>query len=134
MKKPLKKVVAENIRALLGIQEGARGATSALLALGIANGDATRALKGETSIGLDKLAELAEKLKVQPWQLCVPDLDPNRLPSVEPMTFRWPFRQVDPEVVTGLVGTVARNVETGLLVALATAGVSPRKEQRTGTK
>lgn len=126
----LKKVVAGNVRALLGLQPGEKG-IARLIALGFSNGNAQRVLGGETSIGLDVLGELAKALNVQPWQLCTPNLEPDRLPELHPQTFRWPFRQIDPEVITGLVGTPASNVENGLLIVLASAGISPRK--RTGT-
>lgn len=130
MEKDIKKVVAENVRALLGKTNGERGATAALIKLGIPNGDATRVLQGETSIGLDKLAQIAGKLRVQPWQLMTPDLDPMRLPSLEQSSFRWPYRQIDPDVFTGLSGLAAQQVESGVLVALATLGISPTKQPR----
>ena len=126
----LKSTVAKNVRALLGLGPDDRGATAALIKLGFSNGDATRILGAETSLGIDKMAKLAEALNVEPWMLFVPDLQPDRLPSLEQPSFRWPFRNVDPEAVTGLVGTAAANVEQGLMVALATAGVSPRKQPR----
>ena len=50
--------------------------------LGLKNGTAQRVLAGETSIGLELLAVLAEKLRVEPWQLLVPGLDPRALPSL----------------------------------------------------
>ena len=129
MGKNLKIVVAENVRTLLGLRPDDRGATAALIKLKISNGDATRTLKGQTSIGLDKLAELAKALKVEPWQLLVPGLDPTRMPALEPVSFRWPFRQVDPEVITGLSGSLAQQVENGLLATLAAVGVASRKPQ-----
>ncbi len=128
----LKITLRDNVRALLGLQPGESG-VSRLIDLGIPNGNAQRVLGGTTSIGLDSLADLATALSVQPWQLCVPGLDPERLPVLVEPTFRWPFRRIDPEVVTNLVGTAAHNVENGLLSALATAGVSPRKQASTGT-
>ena len=130
MRPDLKRIVADNLLAMLGIAEGERGATAALIKRGISNGDATRALQGQTSIGLDKLAELAAAVGCEPWQLCVPSLDPDRLPTTEPAPFRWPFHQVDPEVITGLAGASAQAVENGLLATLATAGIQPRKPNR----
>jgi hypothetical protein len=126
MAQDLKLILRDNVRTLLGLAEGESGVAK-LMKLGFSNGNAGRVLRGETSFGLDLLSELAEAFNVEPWQLCVPNLDPERLPSLEPLSFRWPFRQIDPEVVTGLVGTSAAAVENGLLVALAAAGVSPRK-------
>ena len=94
-----------------------------------ANGTAQRILDDSTSIGLEVLSRLAEALGVEPWQLCVPGLDPTALPSVDAPSFRWPFRKIDPDVITGLVDTAAQAVENGLLESLATLGISPRKQR-----
>lgn len=126
MASDLKLVISGNVRSLLGLNEGESG-VSRLIEKGISNGNAQRVLAGETSIGADLLTQLARALRVEPWQLCVPNLDPDRLPSLEPVAFRWPFRNIDPEVITGLVGTQAQGVENGLLAVLATVGISPRK-------
>lgn len=122
----LKTVLRDNVRRLLGLAEGESG-VSRLIAAGLSNGNAQRVLKGETSVGLNVLAQLAAALNVEPWQLCVPDLQPDRLPSLEPASFTWPFRKIDPEVVTGLTGTPAMQIENGLLASLATLSISPRK-------
>ena len=118
----LKIVVRDNVRRLLGLRPGESG-VSQVMALGFANGTAQRILDGETSLGLDTLSKLAARLGVEPWQLCVPDLQTDRLPSLEPLPFRWPFARVDPRLVLNLVGTQAQAVEVGLLSALAAAGV-----------
>lgn len=130
MASDIKIVVRDNVRALLRLSPTESG-VSKLIDLGIPNGSAQRVLKGETSVGLDVMSELARVLKVSPWQLCVPGIDPDRLPDIEPRSFRWPFRQIDPEAITNLVGTKASAVEQGLLIALAAAGVSPRKRDGT---
>ena len=131
MASDIKKVVRDNTLALLGLAPGERGATAELVRLGLSNGDATRVLKAETSLGLDKIVQIANGLRVQPWQLLVPGLDPERLPALEQISFRWPFRNVDPEVITELVGTSAQQVENGLLATLATAGIAPRRAMHT---
>lgn len=118
-----KRLLAANVRRLLDIAPGESG-VSKLMQLGFSNGNAARVLKGETSIGLDLLSELAAALRVEPWQLLTPNLDPDRLPSLDRSEFRWPFRSVPFEVVGGLVGTVAQDVERGLRIALETAGVA----------
>lgn len=120
-----KKVLASNIRRLLRL--GNESGVSKLIKLGISNGNAQRALKGETAIGLDVLAQLAAKLGVQPWQLLVEDLDPDELPTLRQQEFRWPFKQIDFESVASLVGTKAADVERGLSLVLAGAGVPARK-------
>jgi hypothetical protein len=124
-KTALKVTIRDNVRKLLGLAPGASG-VSQVMALGFANGTAQRILDATTKIELHQIEALAERLRIQPWQLLVPDLDPERLPDLETRSFRWPFRSIDPEVITGLVGTVATQVENGLLATLATAGISAR--------
>lgn len=118
--------ITANVRRLLKLPDDEPGVAK-VMKLGFANGTAQRILDSETALGSDTLERLADGLGVHAWQLLVPDLDPEKLPKLEPLPFRWPFRQIDPEVVTGLVGTSAQNVENGLLATLATAGISPRK-------
>lgn len=122
--KKLKLVIRDNVRALLGLAEGQAGVQK-VIDLGFSPGAASRILDDRTSIGVDKLQALAAKLDVEPWQLCVPGLDPSRLPTFEPASFRWPFRRIDPAVITGLAGTAAAGVENGLLASLATLGIGP---------
>lgn len=130
MPQDIKTVIRDNVRALLGLEEGVSWVQS-LINKGVSNGNAQRVLGGVASVGIDTIAQVAAALKVKPWQLLVPGLDPDNLPSTDTQEFRWPFRRIDPDQVLGLVGSVAAAVETGLLVALASAGVSPRK--RNGT-
>ncbi len=132
MPKTLKLVIRNNVRTLLGLAAGEPG-VARVMALGFSNGTAQRILDDTTSIGVDVLGKLAEALKVQAWQLCVPNIEADRLPTTEQVSFRWPFRQIDPEVITGLVGTAAQGVENGLLASLATLGIAPRKQRSTGT-
>lgn len=129
MARHLKQIIADNVRALLRLEPGEKG-LARLIKMGIQNGNAQRILSGEVSIGADMVELLAHKLRVEPWQLCVPNLDPARLPTIGAPSFRWPFQQIDPEVITSLVGTAAQSVENGLLVVLSTMSVSPRKTGR----
>ena len=122
----LKTTIRDNVRRLLGLNAGESG-VSRVMALGFSNGTAQRILDSDTSIGVDVLERLADALKLAPWQLCVPDIESDRLPRLEPVSFRWPFRQIDPEVITGLVGSPAAQIENGLLVALGTLGISTRR-------
>lgn len=122
----LKRVILANVRALLGIAEHKAGVAQ-LIRLGFANGTAQRILDETTSIGVDILERLASRLGVEAWQLCVPNLNPDFMPSLQPVGFRWPFRKIDPDVVTSLAGTAAQGVENGLLASLATLGIQPRK-------
>lgn len=55
-----------------------------LIEAGIKNGTVTRVLKGETSVGLDTLDELAAALKVNPCVLLMGSLDPDDMPVCLP--------------------------------------------------
>ena len=81
MPKDLPSILRDNVRRILALPEGKSG-VGVLIELGLKNGTAQRVLAGETSIGLELLAVLAEKLRVAPWQLLVPGLDPRALPSL----------------------------------------------------
>lgn len=118
-----KSILAANVRRLLGLSAGEAGVAK-LMRLGFTNGNASRVLKGETSIGLDLLAAVAEAFKLEPWQLLTPGLDPENPPTLEQAEFRWPFRSIPFEAISGLVGTTAQDVERGLRIALETAGVA----------
>jgi hypothetical protein len=125
MAEDLKEVVRANVRALLGLKDHEKGITR-LKNAGIGQGTAQAVLDASRELRIETITRLAEGLHVQPWQLLVPNLDPERLPTLEPASFRWPFRRIDPDVITGLVGTTAREVENGLLGLLAAMGVQPK--------
>lgn len=63
MGKPSRQVVAENLRAIAKSRFGEKF-QGKLIEAGIANGTVTRALSGETSIGLDALDAIASALGV----------------------------------------------------------------------
>ena len=81
----LKTIVQENLRRLLGVDSVS---VTDLIKLGFGNGTAQRLLDGTTMPRIDTLETLAKALNVTPWQLCVPDLDPNQLPQIKPTAFR----------------------------------------------
>jgi len=72
MTRDIKIIVRDNILALLRLSHGTRGATAALIRLGVSNGEASRVLRANTSIGIDKIAQIAAALHVAPWVLCFP--------------------------------------------------------------
>lgn len=115
-------IVRANTRALLRLAEGESG-VGRLVKAGIANGVAQRILAAE-GYNLQQLEKLAPALGVPVWMLLVEGLDPDDLPTLHQPSTRWPFRRVDQNVIAGLSGTLAGQVEAGLLSALATAGVS----------
>jgi hypothetical protein len=85
MAPPLPQVVANNVRAKLDVHDNDTGVAK-LIKLGFANGTAQRILGGQTSIGLKILEKLAKRLHMQPWMLCVPELDDQ---DSQPRQRRW---------------------------------------------
>lgn len=123
----VKLVVRDNVRRLLGLAPGSSGVAELMRRSGLKNGSAQRVLAGETSIGLDLLADLARSFGLEPWQLLIEGLDPERLPQIHHPSSRWPFRQIDQDAVASLSGTQAQAVEIGLIAAMTTAGAALRK-------
>ena len=80
MPQDIKTVIRDNVRALLGLEEGVSGVQS-LINKGVSNGNAQRVLGGVASVGIDTIAQVAAAPKVKPWQLLVPGLDPDNLPA-----------------------------------------------------
>jgi hypothetical protein len=131
MSKDLKLLVRRNVRALLGIApDDERSHVAMLIKLGIPNGHAQRIMAGETSLGLDMLQTLADALKVDPWLLLVPELDPDARPALHSPSTRWPFRKIDQNAIVELSGTPAQQVENGLLATLAALGLPSKKSAR----
>jgi hypothetical protein len=46
------------------------------------NGTLGRVSKGETSVGIDVVELIADTFKLKPWQLLVPDMDPENPPAL----------------------------------------------------
>jgi hypothetical protein len=97
-------IVAANIKAVLEHRLGGPARVTDVIKLGIANGTAQRLLAGSTSVGLDLLERVAEKLGVQPWQLLLADLDPKALPVLGTPSDApaWPF-DFEPERFAALL-------------------------------
>jgi len=49
----------------------------------------------ETDIGISRLEEVAKLWGLQPWQLLVPELDPDRPPTISGDVTAWPLPMVD---------------------------------------
>lgn len=85
-------IVAANIKAVLEHRLGGPARVTDVINLGLANGTAQRLLAGETSLGVNLLQRVAEKLGVQPWQLLIEGLDPKSLPGLAGDSGpAWPF-------------------------------------------
>lgn len=95
----IKATLRDNVLALLrhhdGELRGNESGVSRLVKRGFALGTAQRVLGGQTSVGLDIVAELAEAFGVQPWQLLTPGLQPGSPPGLTADPTAWPFEMVD---------------------------------------
>ena len=76
-----KKILANNLAILIAHRYGEMNQGAFIRDSKIANGNVTRLLGGETSVGLDLLDRLAKFFHVQPWALLVPNLNPADLPN-----------------------------------------------------
>jgi hypothetical protein len=89
----LRKTIADNVRAILGIEPGESG-VARLMARGFSNGSASRILAGATSLGVDLVDELGRKLGVEAWLLCVPHMSVQRAPDPEGEHVMALYRQI----------------------------------------
>lgn len=82
-----KEILWPNIVALMGKQPASiDGVLRRIKGRGdasIGRGTLQRLRDGETSIGVDKLREIADAFNVSVWQLLVPGLTPQRLPRLQ---------------------------------------------------
>jgi hypothetical protein len=92
MGKTVKQVIQENVRNLLKLQPDESGVQK-LIQKGFPNGSAQRILNSETQIGVDQLDKLAKAFKVEPWQLCAPNLGVST-GQVKMTPDRWPFATI----------------------------------------
>lgn len=76
-----KKTLAKNVALLIVHRYGEMNQGAFIRDSKIANGNVTRLLGGETSVGLDLLDRLAKFFNIQPWALLVPNLNPSDLPN-----------------------------------------------------
>lgn len=118
--KTVQGLVADNVAKLVPVTFG-RGATAKGIkeirdASGIPNGTVGRIVSpGAESWGVSWLAPLAKALKVQPWQLLLPDLTVTTdgvVVSLEGMKARqWPFPTLRREEIEGLTPVEIERLE-----------------------
>lgn len=77
----LRGVLAKNVQTVME-KVPALGSQPKLATKGIGQTTVGRIARAETAVNLDNLEELAAKIKVQPWQLLVPNLDPTKIPAL----------------------------------------------------
>lgn len=75
------KLLSENLKRLFA-KKGITSAVKAQDALGVPRSTIDRALNARGSAKVETLEEIATGLKLEAWQLLVPDLDPDNLPTL----------------------------------------------------
>lgn len=83
MELSIDKLLSENLKRLFG-KRSITSAAKAEESLKVPRSTIDRALNARgSSVRLETLAEIADGLKLEPWQLLVPDLDPENLPALQ---------------------------------------------------
>lgn len=90
-----KEVLWANVSRLMCKKYGKENLTRLATEAKIGPGSATRIKDRQTSVGLDVLDSVASALGVEPWQLMVPELDPEALPALGGDSGGWPMPMVD---------------------------------------
>lgn len=92
MRTGIKQIASENALALAQRRAGTEGmkanetGITLLKNHGLSQGTAQRFLASEGDVRLEAIDVLARGLRVEPWQLLVPGLDPTALPELHPST------------------------------------------------
>lgn len=90
-----RKVLWANLARLMDARYGKENITRLATEARIGPASVTR-LKGQaTSFGVEILDKLAAVFEVQPWQLLVPNLDPENLPNLGGSADQWPMPMVN---------------------------------------
>ena len=75
-----KKVLWINVLAIMDYHYGKENLSRFARETGCGPGTATRIKNMSTSVGIDVLEKIADRFKLQPWQLLTPNLDPANPP------------------------------------------------------
>lgn len=94
MKVNSKRVLWDNVVTLMKKKYGGENLTRLALDAKFGPGTSTRLKKQVTSIGVDVIEKLAVVFELQPWQLLVPNLDPEAPPLLGGPD-GWPFPRLD---------------------------------------
>ena len=81
-----KTVLWKNVLALMIYHWGGENLPRLSREAKIGPGTASRIKASETSVGLDVLQKVADAFHVQPWQLLVPEMDPQNPPVLLPIS------------------------------------------------
>lgn len=82
-KSDVKTVLKENVERVAKKRYGRVNVSKLAADTGIAIGGAQRVLSGEVSVGVELIQQIAAKCGLQPWQLLVPDMNPDAPPKIE---------------------------------------------------
>jgi len=85
----------------------------------IALGTASRMKAQDTSVGLDVIDRIAEKFKVEPWQLLLPDFNPHRPAQVSNLS---PMALDLAQMLDAIPQGLQRNRAYALMVQVAEFG------------
>lgn len=96
-KKDSKQVLWENVSRLMVKRYGKENLTRLAADSGVGPGTCTRIKVQSTSVGLEVVEAIAKALEAEPWQMLVPNLDPNKLPSLGGDSGQWPMPMVSKE-------------------------------------
>ena len=113
--KDLKVILWENVQALMKERYGAVILARLAEDTGLAPANMTRLKQAKTSIGMDMVTEIAQALKVEPWQLLVDSLVADKLPTLATPSNAWPFPELDPERFHALSDLQRAKIEGALL-------------------
>ena len=77
-----KSVLRANVETLMRAWYGKVNKTAFGRDTGIEIGGAQRVLSGETNVGVDMIDAIARRAALEPWQLLVPDMQPDAPPEL----------------------------------------------------
>lgn len=77
-----RQVLSANLRALMATRPDLDVIKKVVKVSGLSNGKVGRIYAASHTTDIDTLADLAEAFGLEPWQLLVPDLNPQRIPEL----------------------------------------------------
>lgn len=107
----IRTTLAENFEALRGKYRDRYRLPDIARAGGPANGTLGRILAKQAGATIDTLERLAEVYDCEPWQLLVPEMNPDKMPQ---LGGGWPFANITPEQFATLPERVRVEVEERL--------------------
>jgi hypothetical protein len=81
-----KKLLWRSVSALMRKHYGKENLTRLSSECKFGPGTASRLKEAKTSVGLEIIDKIAKQFHVQPWELLVPQFDPDNRPTLQPLT------------------------------------------------